>query len=68
MFSLKSQNIVLDVNSSYSWKIILETIHGSVSNSLKDEMTNEFPSCADYTALRWVPSVIHIQKELTDVT
>lgn len=68
MFSLKSQNNVLDVNSFYRWKIILETIHGSVSNSLKDEVTNEFPSCADYTALGWVTSVFHIQKELTKVT
>lgn len=36
LFSLKSQNSVLAVNSCFSWKKLLETIHGSVSNNLKD--------------------------------
>lgn len=67
MFFLKSQNSVLAVNSCFGWKITLETIHGSVSNSLKDETANEFPSSEDYNTLGWVTSVIHLQKELIKV-
>lgn len=62
MFSLQSQNSVLAVVAERSfWR------HGSFSSSLKagNEMANEFPSSADYTALGWVTSVIHLQKELT---
>lgn len=62
IFFLKSQNSVLAVNSCFGWKIILETIHGSVFNSLKDEMANEFSSSEAYTTLGWVTSVIHLQE------